>query len=43
VILLDILPNGRLIKEFKILNIAEPGRFTVTLNGEHDETIVHAH
>ena len=41
-ILLDILPNGRLIKEFQIVNGAEPGRITAALNGEHVGTIVHA-
>lgn len=41
-ILLDILPNGRQIKEFQIINGAEPGRISAALNGEHVGTIVHA-
>jgi len=39
--LLDILPNGRLIKEFQIVNGTTPGKLTAALNGEHVGTIVH--
>lgn len=41
-ILLDILPNGRQVKEFQIVNGAVPGRITAALNGEHVGTIIHA-
>lgn len=40
-ILLDILPNGRLVKEFQIVNGTVPGNITAALNGEHVGTIIH--
>lgn len=40
-ILLDILPNGRLINEFQIINGTEPGKILAALSGEHVGTIVH--
>lgn len=41
-ILLDILPNGRLVHEFQIVNGGDPGKISAALNGEHVGTIVHA-
>ncbi len=41
-ILLDILPNGRQIKEFQIIDGSEPGHISAALNGEHVGTIIHA-
>lgn len=40
-ILLDLLPRGRLIKEFQVVNGTVPGNITAALNGEHVGTIVH--
>ncbi len=40
-ILLDILPNGRLINEFQIVNGAVPGNISAALKGEHVGTIIH--
>ncbi len=40
-ILLDILPNGRLVKEFQIVNGTVPGNISAALNGEHVGTIIH--
>jgi len=40
-ILLEILPNGRLINEFQIVNGKHPGKLLAALNGEHVGTIVH--
>lgn len=41
-ILLDILPNGRLIHEFQIVNGAVPGNISAALKGEHVGTIVYS-
>ena len=41
-ILLDILPNGRLVNEFQIINGCDPDNISAALNGEHVGTIVHA-
>ena len=40
-ILLDILPNGRLVKEFQVINGTVPGNISAALNGEHVGTIIH--
>ncbi|MBL4671204.1 MAG: hypothetical protein JKX81_03005 [Arenicella sp.] len=40
-ILLDILPNGRLIREFQVINGTDPSKVSAALNGEHVGTIVH--
>ena len=41
-ILLDILPNGRLVKEFQIVNGTIPGNISAALNGEHVGTLIHS-
>ncbi|MEX2469702.1 MAG: uridine kinase, partial [Pseudohongiellaceae bacterium] len=40
-ILLEILPRGRLVKEFQVINGTVPGNIASALNGEHVGTIVH--
>lgn len=40
-VLLDILPNGRLVKEFQIINGTVPGNILAALNGEHVGSIIH--
>ncbi|RMH22679.1 MAG: uridylate kinase [Acidobacteria bacterium] len=41
-VLLDLLPRGRLVKRFQIINGLHPERLTRALAGEHVGTIVHA-
>jgi molybdenum storage protein len=41
-VLLDILANGRLVKEFQLVDGGQPGNIARAVNGEHVGTIVHA-
>ncbi len=41
-VLLDLLPNARLVKRFQVINGLNPENLTAALRGEHVGTIVHA-
>jgi molybdenum storage protein len=40
--LLDLLPRGRLVRRFQIINGTKPDTLLAALDGEHVGTIVHA-
>jgi molybdenum storage protein len=40
--LLDLLPRGRLVRRFQIVNGTKPEQLLAALDGEHVGTIVHA-
>jgi molybdenum storage protein len=41
-VLLDLLDNARLVRQFQVVNGLDPGRIEAALDGEHVGTVVHA-